>query len=232
MKKYKKGLSLLLVVATVLSVCVGSLAYFTDRVTSTATATAGTLDLAISTPVVTPTTGLKPGAAATINFTLTNNGNKSADVLETLVLTVKDSSGNALAMSATPEFDLYLASDVDIANGVATVKSGKNPIAVRSYTSGSNKITYAIPQFILNGTGTGAETESGITSNAKASAYVLVFRASAGNNFQGAKVTLDYEAQAKQHRNTNDTTWSTIKTVKIAFAGDNNHMAVPTAPAS
>ena len=231
MKKYKKGVALVLVLATVLSVIAGSLAYFTDRVTASASATAGSLDLVLSTPSVTPATGLKPGNGSTISFTLTNKGNKSADVLETLVLTVKDSQGNAVAMDDPSEFDLYASGVTIDANGVATIADNAVLVDGRSYTKGSNQITYSIPQFTLNGTGTGAEVEPNINTNAKASAYVLVFRAGAGNDFQGVTVTLDYEAQAKQHRNTNNDTWTVVKSETIKFAGS-NIAAVPTAPAA
>jgi len=220
MKKCKKGLALVLAIATVLTLCVGSLAYFTDRISGTVNAKAGTLELSLSEFQLSQTANLKPGAGVTIDFTLTNIGNKSADIQETLVLT------SSKAMSATTEFEIYAAADVTITNGVATVKNGATPLQVRSVSADGTQITYAIPEFVLNGTGTGAETEDGVTSNAKTSAYVLVFRGTAGNDFQNVTVTLDYMAQAKQHRNTNDTTWAVLKTQSVTF-GNNATTVVP-----
>lgn len=227
MMKYKKGVALVLAVATILTLCVGSLAYFTDRVTSDVKATAGTLDLTLTEPAVSATADLRPGAGVTVDFTLTNNGNKSADVLETLVLTCSK------AMSATTEFDLYNAADVTVTNGIAAIKDGAQPLTVRTVSDDKTQITYAIPQFTLNGTGAGKEIEDGVTSNAKSSAYVLVFRATSTNDYQNVTVTLDYEAQAKQHRNTNSdaATWQYIKSETVTFAGNDAYKAVPTVPA-
>lgn len=228
MKKPKKLMALVLAIATVVALSVGTLAFFTDRIQAQATATAGTLKLAL-TDITTGANkdGMKPGTGCTVNFTLTNNGNKSADVKEVLVL----KSDTAMSAGDATEFDLYLASDVilDTATGKYTVKDGKSPVATRVVTD-SNTITYTIDEFVLNGTGTGegVETEPGVTSNAKASAYVLVFKSTAGNSFQNAGVTLHYLAQAKQHRNTNGDTWATIMNQPLTFAG-NNIQVVPAA---
>ena len=99
-------------------------------------------------------------------------------------------------------------------------------MAARSVSTDKKSITYTIPEFILNGTGTDAETETGAVGVSKSSAYVLVFKNTAGNAFQGISVTLDYMAQAKQHRNTNNATWSTVMSESITFAG-NSTPAVP-----
>ena len=166
---------------------------------------------------------MKPGAGCTVDFTLSNLGNKSADVKEVLVLR----SPVAMTAGAATEFDLYKASDVTLdADGKYTIKTGAQPVAVRSVSTDKKSISYTIDQFILNGTGTAAETENGVTSNAKSSAYVLVFKNTAGNAFQDITVTLDYMAQAKQHRNTNDATWTDIMSETITFAGSSTS-AVP-----
>ena len=223
MKKPKKLMALVLAIATVAALAVGTLAFFTDRIQAGATATAGTLELALTNIETGTATDLKPGTGCPVNFTLSNKGNKSADIKEVLILR------SPVAMTAgAEEFDLYLASDVTLtADGKATIKAGAQPLAARTVSPDKKSITYTIDQFTLNGTGTAAETESGVTSNAKTSAYVLVFKNTAGNSFQNITVTLDYMAQAKQHRNTNDATWSTVLTETINFAGNSNYAAVP-----
>lgn len=222
MKKPKKVLALVLALATILTLSVGTLAFFTDRIQAQATATAGTLELALTDIQTGTNTDMKPGTGCTVDFTLSNLGNKSADVKEVLVLR----SPVAMTANAT-EFDLYKASDVTMTDdGKVTIKDNAQPVAERAIAADGKSITYTIPEFILNGTGTAAETETGVTSNAKSSAYVLVFRNTAGNTFQGISVTLDYIAQAKQHRNTNSDTWSTVLTETIEFAGNSNYAAV------
>lgn len=223
MKKPKKIMALVLALATVAALAVGTFAFFTDRIQAQAKATAGTLELALTDIATGSSTKMRPGNGCTVDFTLSNLGNKSADVKEVLVLR------SPVAMTAgAEEFDLYLASDVTLAaDGKVTVKAGKSPVAARAVSTDRMSITYTIDQFTLNGTGTAAETESGVTSNAKTSAYVLVFKNTAGNSFQNITVTLDYMAQAKQHRNTNSDTWTTLMTKTIEFAGNNSYSVVP-----
>ena len=224
MKKPKKILALVLALATVAALAVGTFAFFTDRVQAKAEATAGTLELALTDIRTGNNVKMKPGTGCTVDFTLSNLGNKSADVKEILVLR----SPVAMTAGAATEFDLYKASDVTLdADGKYTIKTGAQPVAVRSVSTDKKSISYTIDQFILNGTGTAAETENGVTSNAKSSAYVLVFKNTAGNAFQDITVTLDYMAQAKQHRNTNDATWTDIMSETITFAGNSNFSAVP-----
>lgn len=223
MKKPKKIMALVLAIATVAALAVGTFAFFTDRIQAQATATAGTLELALTDIRTGTNAKMKPGAGCTVDFTLSNLGNKSADVKEVLVLR------SPVAMTAgAEEFDLYLASDVTLAaDGKVTVKAGKSPVAARAVSTDRMSITYTIPEFILNGTGGDeAETEPNVTSNAKSSAYVLVFKGTADNAFQGITVTLDYMAQAKQHRNTDRNTWTTVMSETITFAG-NSTSAVP-----
>lgn len=222
MRKPKKLVALVLALATVAALAVGTFAFFTDRIQAQATATAGTLDLALTDITTSDSTKMKPGSGSTVNFTLSNLGNKSADVREVLVLS------SPVAMTAgAEEFDLYLASDVTLtADGKVTIKDGKSPVAARVVSADRKSITYTIPQFILNGTGADAETETGAAGASKASAYVLVFKSTAGNPFQNISITLDYLAQAKQHRNTNDATWTDLMSETITFAG-NSTSAVP-----
>jgi len=227
MKKLKKPLALVLVAITVLSLCVGAFAYFTDRVTGNVSATAGTLELKLSSFTASKTKDFKPGEAITLSYDLTNIGNKSADVREMIVITVTDSKGNAVSLNAnSPEFALYKASDVTInaSTGAFTIKGSPNT------TVNGNKITYdgASDEFILNGNVNDAarETETG-GKDKHDGEYVLVFSASAGNKFQNLTLTIDYEAQAKQHRNTGDSTWAVVKSETITFGGNSAHKSVP-----
>jgi len=218
MRFSKKALALVMSVVTVLSLMVGTLAYFTDRFDANASATAGTLDLSLVDNKITVTTptNYRPGTGATIAFTLQNTGNKSVDVQETLVIT-------ADGKTISNQFALYNADDVTLTDGVVTVKSGK---AALSTSIQNGKLVYKPAEFILNGTGTGAETETGAKGVSYARSYVLVFTASADNTWQGVDLTLDYEAQGKQHRNTNSSTWSSIQTT-TSFAGLTGHKSVP-----
>lgn len=225
MKFNKKPLTVILSILCVVALAVGSFAFFTDRIESEVDATAGTLKLEFTGITTSKTTGFKPNEGITLDFTLSNKGNKSADVLEVLVV----SSSKPMTKGANPaEFEIYAASDVELTDGIATIKNSATPLSVRSMSADNKQITYELPQFTLNGTGAGAETEDGISATSKKSSYVLVFNKAASNNYQGTELTLYYEAQAKQHRNTNDDTWNLIQTETVNFAGNDGHAVVPS----
>lgn len=238
MKYRKRTLALVMAAITALSLMVGSLAYFTDRVEGKAEATAGTLDLVLKDTsnkenqmtVGGDASAFKPGYAVTIDYSLANAGNKSADIKETFVLTVKDSAGNAMALSETaPQFQLFQKSDVVIASdNTVTINSGVTPLA----TVSANQLIYHVDQYTLNGTGTGAEIEAGITTNLKTCAYVLVFMPTAGNEFQNVDLTLNYVAQAKQHRNsdTSDAAWDAVYETDVLKIGNTDIKVVPVNP--
>lgn len=233
--------ALFLVFALVLAMAM-SLAFFTDREEASASAVAGTLGLDLDQDWVAdnPDSGnLMPGDIYTLDYTLANTGNKSADVREFFVIT----SDVDLADTAPAEFEVYAVGDVeqDTTSGYYSPKANAQPLTVR--TTGSYDVTaagpdgiegnaddvattyytvkYSIPEFILNGDPAldGAETETGITSHFKEGSYVILFSKSATNAFQGANVTIDYLAEAKQHRNTDATVWDLIATESIQFAG-------------
>ena len=206
------------------------MAYFTDREQATATATAGTLNITLteSWDASNPArTNAKPGDIYNLDYTVTNEGNKSADVRETFVIR------SSVAMSAAPEFEIYAASSVvKGSDGTYAPISGAKPVVndstTRKISADKKTITYSLPEFVLNGTGTAAETEPGVSSNARTFDYVILFSKTASNAFQGAEVTIDYLAEAKQHRNTNDSIWATVATEQITFAGG-SVKAVPAA---
>lgn len=229
--KNRKRLTIVLAIALVLSLVMGTMAYFTDHIVANTDAVAGSLDLTLTTPLVSKTDNFKPGEGISISFTLANDGNKSADVLETIVLTSTEPMTGT--ESKLCEFELYLASDVTVTDGVAKLAQNAQPIAVRSVSNDGTQVTYAIPQFVLNGTGTNPEIEPEANDKiSKESSYVLVFHPESTNNYQDVTLTLDYEAQAKQHRNTGDDTWAIVKTETVTFAGNTAHQAVPALPAN
>lgn len=228
--KNRKRTSAAMGVAAAALLTVGSLAFFTDRQQGTFQATAGTLGLELTQNWAADNTNvagaLIPGKKLELDYTLANTGNKSMDVKEQIVIT------SPVAMSgAQAEFELYAANDVvqDSTTGAWKPKAKAQPVATRSLSSDGLKVTYEIPEFILNGTGENAETEDSVTATSKTGDYVIVFRDTAANAFQGQTISIDYLAQAKQHRNTGSDTWTTVATDTITFAGNDSFQAVPEA---
>ncbi len=234
----RKVVTLALAVLTAVSLAVGTLAYLTDRIEVNLAPRAGTVDLDIANfelngvAAATGVSGLTPGQGVEITYDVLNEGNKAVDVKETLILTVLDDSAAAKNLTvATPEFKLYSSGvTIDTANGnVATVSPG----AVQVGTLSGNKITYTPDAFSLDGKtldvnslpiGTG-ELGGGDISASKT--LYLVFDSSVSNDFVGAQVTLDYMAEAKQHANTDDSTWAAARTGSVTFAGTPDTSVVP-----
>lgn len=198
---------------------VGAFAFFTDRVDVSTQATAGTVDLALNANW-TDVANFNPGDIADLSYTIQNDGNKSVDVRERIVV----KSSVAMNAADQAEFEVYRAADVEQdAGGAYVPKYGAEPITNgedRIVSDDNMSIIYEIQQYTLNGTGENAETEDGITETAKDSEYVLVFKDAAKNAFQGADVSVDLVAEAKQHRNTNDDTWSVISTDSVNIGGE------------
>ena len=204
----------------------GSMAYFTDREQAEVTAKAGTVDLTL-TEAWADVSNFNPGDTADFSYKIANDGNKSVDVRETIVL----KSSVAMDAADQAEFELYHADDVEqAANGAYVAKDGAEPIttgANRVVSPDAKTIKYVIDEYVLNGTGTAAEVEDGVTSIENESDYVLVFRDDASNAFQGAELSVELMAEAKQHRNTNDDTWTTVSTDNVTMGGQAVN-AVPT----
>lgn len=203
----------------------GTVAYFTDRVETSATAKAGTVDLALDANW-TDVANFNPGDKADLDYQISNDGNKSVDVRERLVVT----SSVALDTAAQAEFEIYKAIDVEQdAAGAYVPKADAKPVtdgAKRIVAGDSRSITYVLPEYTLNGSGANAETESGVTDTNHSADYVLVFKGASSNAFQDADVEVSLLAEAKQHRNTNSDTWATVSSESVTF-GNGNVNAVP-----
>lgn len=224
----------------------GSLAYFTDRESITASAMAGTVNISMDNVagslgsqgqtgenVLHDTDGkniLNPGDARGINWTTTEQGNKSVDCRDTLVLTCdKAMTAKDDDVQNNPlQFELYKADDVtgyDVAKGY-TLKEGAKPLTVRTVSDDKRTITYVVDDvYTLNGNG--GETETSVDSNSKSRGYVLVFRDDSSNDYQNANVTVSAMVEAKQHRNTGSD-WTTIAKKTFSLGGQ-DVQAVPAA---
>ena len=135
-----------------------SFAYFTDYATTQANGTAGTLAIALDSDInLLDENGmdiLNPGDIRSGSFTVTNMGNKSADIRTTIALTAYDRNGQPIDLegSATTQsmYDLYLAGDVELVDGQGhKPKEGAQPLQLKVING--NVITYSIPEYSLNG---------------------------------------------------------------------------------
>lgn len=225
----KKVLSIVLAVTMLGTLMIGSFAYFTDRADIKASATAGTVSIELDADTLAEAMKdvdgkdiFNPGDQRVVNYKLSNKGNKSIDVREQIILT------SSVAMDKTAaqaEYELYKAADVELVEGKGYApKAGATPLEVRTISDDGTQITYAVPEYVLNGwdkdgDDTKREIESGVDATENAGAYVLVFKGAAGNEFQNSAVTLNILAEAKQHRNTANVTWAELASESITFGG-------------
>lgn len=182
---------------------VGTFAFFTDRETHNASATAGNIDLVftdVSSKDANKVDGqtntddlvwtdnkitkdgdiMNPGDKFDMGYKLTNTGSKSIDVRQQLTLT------SSVALTADAE--------------EYTLKCG-NVTITPTVSENKLSITYAIPDIILNGT---IETETDGVAQTEGQDYDLYldFAKAAANKFMDSTVSVKLDVMAKQHRNT------------------------------
>lgn len=146
----KKRLSKILAGAMALCLLVGTFAYFTDRVESKGSATAGTIgiteadtwaDTLKDADGARVLDNLNPGDSRSLAFSVTNTGNKAVDIRHTLKLSVLDSKDQPKAMSMRADvaglemlqFEIFKASDVEVTsedngNQGYKLKAGAEPL--------------------------------------------------------------------------------------------------------
>ena len=200
----KKRMTKILAAGMALALMVGTFAFFTDRETHNAGATAGNIDL-VFTDVSDATAHkeatqentdslvwtdnkitndaqpiMNPGDKFDMGYKLTNTGNKSIDVRQQLTLTS--------SVELTADAEEY------------TLKCG-NVTITPTVSADKKSITYAIPDIILNGT---IETEDDGVAQAEGQDYDLYldFALAAANKFMNSTVSVQLDIMAKQHRNT------------------------------
>lgn len=237
-QKSRRAISFMLVIAMLMTLLVGTTAWFTDRVSTSAGGTAGTVtidvdDSGINLKDVDGKDILNPGDLRNVGYTVTNTGNKSVDIKETIYLTAYDKLGQNLNLSDTQsEFEIYKATDVKFVDNRGWVPNdGAEPLQVKSLSE--NVITYEIPVYALNGStnfdDNNREIEADVASDKNTAEYVLVFKGTSGNAFQGSVLKLDLVVEAKQHRNTESVLWSEVATKTHVLSNGNTVYIVPGA---
>lgn len=214
----KKRITKILAAGMALALMVGTFAFFTDRETHNAGATAGNIDLVftdVSSKDANKVTGqtntddlvwtdnkitrdgdiMNPGDTFDMGYKLTNNGSKSIDVRQQLTLT------SSVALTADAE-------EYTLKCGNMTIKP--------SVSEDKKTITYSFDDIILNGT---VETEATGVAQAEGQDYDLYldFAKAAANKFMGSTVEVTLDIMAKQHRNTTPDDFVTFAKYTTSF---------------
>lgn len=230
--KNKKATGLLALALAGMMALGGSLAYFTDRETVTASAKSGSFDIELDDSGVQMRNErgqdiYDPGDTRQMKFVIKNNAAKSADTRERIYVYAKHKDGTAFPMTdenGQAEFELYNTADISKdANGCYVIKDGAAPLSTRTFADG--QLLYEIPTITLSGKSSlgdanreiETDTNGSVLPDQETEDYTLLFRKDADNKWQDAVVTVEKILEAKQHRNTQDVPWKEIekKTYKI-----------------
>lgn len=236
-KNSKKKIIITLVLLLAVVTAGLSFAYFTDRAEFTTAISTGNLSIALDTTGV--VTGdaegkniIVPGDSRVVSFDVSNLGNLSTDIKETLYIT----SSVPMTLTGQSEFEIYKASDVEnVAGEGFKPKDGAEPLQVKNIAVDGLTATYSVPDYILNGKGA-TDADRQIEASALASDvagdivvtpdgtsvtknYVFIFKGDAPNDFLSATANLKLTVEAKQHRGTEGVDWATIQTETFDFGG-------------
>ena len=201
--KSRKRISMILAAICCMALLVSSFAFFTDRLTADAHATAGNIDLVwedtslktgsnnefaqddawVNKALVTAGNIINPGDHFDLSYELTNAGSKSIDVRQRIVL----HSSVAMTKNAY-EYALTITGGKDDTKVVPTVSEDMMTL------------TYDLKDIVIDGS---KETEDGVVSGAYT--VTLDFAKAAKNAFMDSTVDVNLYAAAKQHRNTEET---------------------------
>lgn len=231
MRKIKNmKLTGLLALAMMLVLLVGSLAYFTDRISKDASFSTISNGVVIDPDPDVPGKDLSakwananaealanfnPGDKVDLSYKLANTGELAVDVRETFVIaSSKEMKDNA------PQFRLFST----VSQDAAGANVGGN-VVVTEKKIDSTHYKYTITAYSLNGSD---ETVTGVTATSMDKVYYLVFDKTADNTFQGATCTIDYLVEVKQHSAGGDADWVTAATGDLTLGGQ----AVKAVPAA
>lgn len=204
----RNRISLALVLCLVLSLVIGSFAFFTDRAEISGSATTGELAVGIEVSDDISTQLLQangvggvvinnwnPGDNVNFSYTVENDANKALRAQETITLKVTSTDGRVIE-AATVD-----AAKLTIKGEDGAVLTTAVPTSVAPVTGGY-ELTYIMPEFTLSGTGTNAEEVAGSEDTTKTVTYSLDFDKSALNNYQGAEISILVHVDAIQALNT------------------------------
>lgn len=249
MKITKKKLTAFIAVVTVLTMMIGVMAYFTDRVDASANAkTAAADDIIKVTPDPedkpeggdektileaewnenNPDKIVEPGDEVNLSFDLKNIGDSKIDVKQTIILS------SSIDMNADiPEWRLFstLCEVGDADYDEYGAKVGKD-VVVTEERLNARQIKYTITGFVLDNVDDPATVD--VDETVMSQVYHLVFNKYAGNAFQGQTCTVDYLCEMRQHVDVPtpidpNAGWEDIRTAEITFAGQAEYKVVPAA---
>lgn len=215
----KKRMTKILAAGMALALMVGTFAFFTDRETHNAGATAGNIDLVFAD--VSDATAHKEATQLNTDSLVWTDNKITNDVEAIMNPGDKFDMGYKLTNTGSKSIDvrqqLTLVSDVAMTDGAEeyTLKCG-NVTITPDVSEDGKTIVYSFADIILNGT---VETETDGVAQAQGQDYDLYldFAKAAANKFMGSHVSVTLDIMAKQHRNTTPDDFVTFAQYTTSF---------------
>lgn len=149
----KKKFFPFLIIALIIAITVGSIAYFSDRAMTNSSGNTGNLGITLNgdniafADTLEDAVSIDVGSVTDFNFEVRNDNNASVDVVTTIVMKVN----NRLMNTIPSDFEIYNRSDLEISNGTYTIKDGATPVGTRVISNDKLTITYTLPSEVLSG---------------------------------------------------------------------------------
>ena len=215
-KNKKKALVILLCLAATAILVAGSLlAYFSDIFSGSKDMTAGTLDLDGSAAFYINDSQtaaseddlecLNPGDTIKAVINVKNEGSKSAWIQGSFNLSAEDLDGDHLGNA----FKVYLGTDPSSNTGTELTPEPDSDVV--SFTDDGKAV--------LDGSieKEDKDIETGAIGDVTTSMiYTIVFEKTAGNELQGAEISVGYEVKGLQYRNNPEPSWADAVELVIA----------------
>lgn len=227
----------------------GAYAYFSDSDSETVGGTVGTVDIEASNAVLKhyygvdadgnpveidinninpgdndpdqPGSPSRPGTDHELSFDIENAGTKSVITRSKITVTAKDKSGNDI--DSDELMNIILSEKL-------TADARLVKLAPDADLTTDTSLTYVVGGLtdrglvdVLNGIGTGAETEAGVTVTSMTKTFDIGLEKEVGSDaksvLEGATITFTVEVQAMQYRNTADDDWDTLTITSVTMGG-------------
>jgi len=204
-KKKRKAIAIVLCLTLALTLVIGSLfAYFSDMIDGTKEMTAGTLTITGGAEffINDSTTAasdadlecINPGDEIKVVINVENTGSKSAWLQGSFGMSTELAKADL-----DKDFSVYVVEEVEDGEDITTLMDVSGDGHTASFTDGGDKI--------IDGDTEKETGDNAIGKTTTTMTYLIVFKETAGNEYQDATFEITYEVKAIQYRNNPTPNW-------------------------
>ena len=246
MKTKKKFLTVVSLVCAFALIFGGALAYFSDNAILSNNTKVGTVNIDVNGGLVHSNalnnlnpgdndpdvpTDYRPGTDHELSFEIDNLGNKSVVFRTIIEISAIKSDGTAFTAEELRAIILSEKQNVTAVttqDTIASTDTGKQTEVIRLLADGynDNQVFYIVGgddnnlNYVLNGTGDNAETETGVTKTSTVQTFdVGLDKDLAENTYHNATIIFNIVVQAMQYRGTGEAEWDNIFEKEFSMNG-------------